>query len=54
MTKNKAKKQVESSEDYKLVEKEVTFMCPKRGKVTQLIKVKVYATGGVPTTQTCH
>jgi hypothetical protein len=54
MSKNKQVKKVEDASGYQVVEKEVTFVCPTRGKVTQLIKVKVYAIGGVPTRQTCH
>lgn len=36
------------------IEREITYTCPKRGKVTEKVKVKVYPTGGTPPNQTCH
>ena len=34
--------------------REVTYTCPKRGKVTEKIEVKIYDTGGKPVVQVCR
>ena len=38
----------------KIEKKEVAYTCPKRGRVVEIVEVKVYDTGGKPPVQTCH
>jgi hypothetical protein len=40
------KKKQDESDGSKIVEKEITYICPVRGEVTQKVKVKVYPTSG--------
>mgnify|MGYP001551423254 CR=1 FL=1 len=45
----------EPEKEYDLVEVEMEFTCPKRGKVKEKVQVKKYKkTGGKPTVQVCH